>query len=233
MFLELGGKSANILLDDADLARRSTAGAPSACTRGQGCAITTRMLVPRARYDEARRDAQTIFESLPYGDPAEPRADLGPVISQAQRERVLGYVETGKREGARLVTGGGSRRGCRAGSIVEPTLFADVDHRMRRSRRRRSSARARVIPYDGDDDAVRIANDSMLRPLAGRCSADRERAISVSRHRIRAGTVNVNAGNAFDAGRAVRRLQAERHRSRDGHRGVRGVPADKDRGHPA
>ena len=198
VFLELGGKSANILLDDADFGQALYGGLAVCYHAGQGCSIPTRMLVPRARVEEAVEALKTIFESLPYGDPDSREQILGPVISQAQRERVLGYVDTGKREGARLVTGGGIPPRLPRGFYVEPTLFAGVDNRMRIAQEEIFGPVLAVIAHDGDDDAVRIANDSIYGLAGAVHSADRERALAVAR-RLRAGTVNVNTGNAFDA----------------------------------
>jgi len=198
VFLELGGKSANILLDDADFSQALYGGLAVCYHAGQGCSIPTRMLVPRTRLEEAVETLKTIFESLPYGDPGSREQILGPVISQAQRERVLGYVDIGRREGARLVTGGGIPPRLPRGFYVEPTLFAGVENRMRIAQEEIFGPVLTVIAHDGDNDAVRIANDSIYGLAGAVHSADRERAISVAR-RLRAGTVNVNSGNAFDA----------------------------------
>ena len=198
VFLELGGKSANILLDDADFSQALYGGLAVCYHAGQGCSIPTRMLVPRTRLEEAVETLKTIFESLPYGDPGSREQILGPVISQAQRERVLGYVDIGRRVGARLVTGGGIPPRLPRGFYVEPTLFAGVENRMRIAQEEIFGPVLTVIAHDGDNDAVRIANDSIYGLAGAVHSADRERAISVAR-RLRAGTVNVNSGNAFDA----------------------------------
>jgi aldehyde dehydrogenase (NAD+) len=198
VFLELGGKSANILLDDADFGQALHGGLAVCYHAGQGCSIPTRMLVPRAQLEEAVVTLKTMFESLPYGDPDSREQILGPVISKAQRERVLGFVDTGKREGARLVTGGGIPPHLPRGFYVEPTLFAGVDNRMRIAQEEIFGPVLAVIAHDGDDDAVRIANESIYGLAGAVHSADRERALSVAR-RLRAGTVNVNTGNAFDA----------------------------------
>ena len=128
VFLELGGKSAKIMLEDADLASAVPISAMGVCTHsGQGCAITTRLLVHRSRYDEAVQMAADSMAAVTYGDPWDPGNLQGPLISAKQRERVLGYIEKGKAEGARLVCGGGvRRRSLPKGYFVEPTLFADV-----------------------------------------------------------------------------------------------------------
>ncbi len=198
VFLELGGKSANILLDDASFGQSLYGGLAVCYHAGQGCSIPTRMLVPRARLAEAVGTLKTIFESLPYGDPDSREQILGPVISQAQRERVLGYVEIGRREGARLVTGGGIPPRLPRGYYLEPTLFDGVDNRMRIAQEEIFGPVLAVIAHDGDDDAVRIANDSIYGLAGAVHSADQERALSVAR-RLRAGTININQGNAFDA----------------------------------
>ena len=198
VFLELGGKSANILLDDANFGQALYGGLAVCYHAGQGCSIPTRMLVPRARLKESVATLKTIFESLPYGDPDSREQILGPVISQAQRERVLAYIDVGRREGARLVTGGGIPPRLPRGYYLEPTLFDGVDNRMRIAQEEIFGPVLAVIAHDGDDDAVRIANDSIYGLAGAVHSADQERALSVAR-RIRAGTININQGNAFDA----------------------------------
>jgi aldehyde dehydrogenase (NAD+) len=198
VFLELGGKSANILLDDADFGQALLSGLAVCYHAGQGCSIPTRMLVPRARLEEAVATLKQAFENLPYGDPASREQILGPLISQSQRERVLGYVEIGRREGARLVSGGRIPPRLPRGFYIEPTLFSEVDNRMRIAQEEIFGPVLAVIAHDGDDDAVRIANDSIYGLAGAVHSADRERALAVAR-RLRAGTVNVNTGNAFDA----------------------------------
>src|SRR6202043_2489747 len=127
VFLELGGKSANVVLDDADFPS-ALAGAGMVCMHsGQGCAITTRLLLPRSRYDEGVDLVRKEFESFPYGDPTDASNLAGPLINARQRERVLGYIEKGKADGARLVVGGGVPDQFPKGYFVEPTLFVDVD----------------------------------------------------------------------------------------------------------
>jgi len=198
VFLELGGKSAFIVLDDADFARV----VPSAAFMvlyhaGQGCACFTRLLVPRSRYDEAISMLKPAFEAMPYTDPTNEYAIMGPLISERQRERVLNYIKIGVEEGARLVTGGGVPEG-QTGFYVQPTLFADVDNSMRIAQEEIFGPVLVVIPYDGDDDAVRIANDSIFGLSGGIASASNERALAVAR-RIRTGTYAVNGGMYFAA----------------------------------
>lgn len=127
VFLELGGKSAHVVLDDADFASVLPMGAMTCVHGGQGCAITTRLLLPRSRYEEGLAILKAAFEKWNYGDPTNPTNLQGPQISRRQQERVLGYIEKGKKDGARLVTGGGVPKHLPKGFYVEPTLFVDVD----------------------------------------------------------------------------------------------------------
>jgi aldehyde dehydrogenase (NAD+) len=192
VFLELGGKSAHIVLDDADLEATLPFAAFSFVHAGQGCAMTMRWLIPRDRYQQAVELAQAATESLAWGDPSDPSNLMGPLINARQRERVLGYIEKGKAEGARLVTGGG-RGPHEKGYYVEPTLFADVDNSMTIAREEIFGPVLTLLPFDDDDDAVRIANDSDYVLSGGVSSASLERAESVAR-RLRTGTVGVNGG---------------------------------------
>jgi aldehyde dehydrogenase (NAD+) len=197
VFLELGGKSANVVLDDVDLAK-NLAGIGMICTHaGQGCAITTRLLLPRSRYEEGVALAKTSFENLAYGDPTNPAHLMGPVVSRKQRDRVLGYIEKGRQEGARVVTGGGVPKHLPKGFYVEPTLFADVDPDATIAQEEIFGPVLVVIPYEDDDDAVRIANRSLYGLSGAVSSASEERALAVAR-RIRAGTLSVNGGMWFD-----------------------------------
>jgi aldehyde dehydrogenase (NAD+) len=197
VFLELGGKSAQIVLDDADFSK-VLPGVAFICTHaGQGCAITTRLLLPRSRYEEGLALAKASFEKLAYGDPTNPAHMMGPVVSKKQHQRVLSYIEKGKREGARLLTGGGVPKHLAKGFYVEPTLFADVDPDATIAQEEIFGPVLAVIPYENDDDAVRIANDSIY-GLSGAVSSESEsRALDVAR-RIRTGTLSVNGGMWFD-----------------------------------
>lgn len=189
--LELGGKSAMIVLDDADFPT-ALQGASFVCYHsGQGCVLTTRLLVPRSRYDEAIAILEPIYRDVAYGDPTDIKNVMGPQINAAQRDRVLSYIEKGKAEGARLVVGGGKPSQVEKGYFVEPTLFADVDNAMTIAQEEIFGPVLVVIPYEDDDDAVRIANDSPYGLSGAVISASTERALSVAR-RIRTGTVNVN-----------------------------------------
>jgi len=196
VFLELGGKSATIVLDDADLPSAVLNGLGVCYHAGQGCVIQTRMLLPRSRYDEGVDILGTLMGSMPYGDPQREDVIMGPVISKAQRDRVLGYVQTGIDEGARLVCGGKAAPDQPSGWFVEPTLFADVDNAMTIAQEEIFGPVLVVIPYDDDDDAVRIANDNRYGLSGGVHSASMERALGVAR-RIRTGTIGINGGGAF------------------------------------
>jgi len=198
LFLELGGKSADIILDDTDFGTRLPGGAMVCMHGGQGCAMPTRMLLPRSRYDEGIEILAEAFRNVPYGDPTDPGNIQGPQISAKQRERVLGYIETGVKEGARLVVGGGRPAHLDKGWFVEPTLFADVDNSMTIAREEIFGPVLVVVPFDDDDDAVRIANDNQY-GLAGMVtSASEERALAVA-GRIRAGSLSVNGGVGYGA----------------------------------
>jgi aldehyde dehydrogenase (NAD+) len=197
VFLELGGKSAQIFLDDADLLKLVPAAGAGICMHGgQGCAITTRMLLPKSHYDEAIDILKTAFENVPYGDPTDPGNIMGPLVNARQRDRVLGYIEKGKAEGAKLLVGGGRPSHLDTGYYVEPTLFVDVDPDATIAQEEIFGPVLCVLKYDGDDDAVRIANNSMYGLSGSVTSASLERAEAVAR-RIRTGTVSVNGGMWF------------------------------------
>jgi len=176
VFLELGGKSANVVLDDADFPS-TLAGAGMVCMHsGQGCAITTRLLLPRSRYDEGVAIVKEAFESFPYGDPEDAGNLAGPLINARQRERVLGYIEKGY--------------------YVQPTLFVDVDPNSTIAQEEIFGPVLSVIPFDDDDDAVRIANNSRYGLSGAVTSKSLDRALGVAR-RIRTGTLAVNGGQWF------------------------------------
>ncbi len=195
-FLELGGKSAHIVLDDVDLSKIAGSVATVCVHGGQGCAIPTRLLLPRTRYAEGVEIAKAAFESVPYGDPTNPAHLQGPQISRKQQERVLAYIEKGVGEGARLVTGGGVPAHLPRGYFVEPTLFADVDPDSTIAQEEIFGPVLCVIPYEDDDDAVRIANNSIYGLSGAITSASEERALAVAR-RIRTGTLAINGGQWF------------------------------------
>ncbi len=202
VFLELGGKSAAVVLDDADLSA-AVAGCAFAVSvhAGQGCALTTRLVVPRRRYDEAVEVAAATMAAIGARDPADPGTVCGPVISARQRDRVKGYLDLAVEEGGRFATGGGlaEQEGDLAGGFwIEPTVIAGLDNSARVAREEIFGPVLTVIPHDGDDDAVRIANDSPYGLSGSVDSGDPERAWAVAA-RIRTGTVGVNGGLWFGA----------------------------------
>ena len=197
-FLELGGKSATIVLDDADLALAAIMGMSACFHAGQGCAIQTRMLLPRSRYDEGVELLTQMFSAVPYGDPQRPDVMMGPLISRKQRDRVLGYIEKGKSEGATLALGGGQPEHLEKGWYVEPTLFTDVDNSMTIAQEEIFGPVLCVIPYEDEDDAVRIANDSIYGLSGGIFSGSVERSLAVAR-RIRTGSLAINGGAPYGA----------------------------------
>lgn len=193
--LELGGKSAHIVLDDADFASIAYQAFSTCFHAGQACATLSRLLVPRSRYDEAIEAVTPGFAMVKYGDPTDPEVIMGPVISQRQHERVLGYIEKGVAEGARLVTGGRRPAHLDKGWYVEPTLFVDVENSMTIAREEIFGPVLVVIPYEDDDDAVRIANDNDYGLAGAVTSASQERALAVA-SRMRTGSVAINGGIA-------------------------------------
>ncbi len=197
VFLELGGKSATVVLDDAEFEKVLPGQAMTCVHGGQGCAITTRLLLPRSRYEEGLAIVQAAFEGWSYGDPTNPANLQGPQISRRQQQRVLGYLEKGRAEGARVLVGGGAPDHLPKGFYVEPTLFADVDPKSTIAQEEIFGPVLCVTPYEDDDDAVRIANDSIYGLSGAVASSDDERALSVAR-RIRTGTLALNGGQWFD-----------------------------------
>ncbi|WP_295559422.1 aldehyde dehydrogenase family protein [uncultured Hyphomicrobium sp.] len=190
---ELGGKSANIILEDADF-EKAVAGGTRHCfnNSGQSCNAPTRMLVPEGRMTEAAEIAAAVADGLRVGDPREKGIDLGPVVNRIQWDKIQRLIETGAAEGARLAAGGPGRpQGLNKGFYVRPTVFADVAPDMTIAREEIFGPVLSILPYKDEDDAVRIANDTPY-GLAGYVSAGNEdRARAVAR-RIRAGNVNLN-----------------------------------------
>jgi aldehyde dehydrogenase (NAD+) len=158
LFLELGGKSADIVLDDTDFEAKLSMAWVVCMHGGQGCVMLTRMLLPRSRFDEGIAIMEEGFRNVPYGDPTNPANIQGPQISALQRERVLGYIEKGTAEGARIVVGGGRPAHLEKGYYVEPTLFADVENSMTIAQEEIFGPVLVVVPFDDDDDAVRLAS---------------------------------------------------------------------------
>ena len=193
--LELGGKSANVILDDADLTRAVSSGVANCYfNSGQTCSAHTRMLVPKARHDEAVAIAKATAEKFQPGDPKAAGTRLGPLISATQRERVRGYIQKGIEEGATLVTGGADApAGLETGYFVAPTVFANVNNQMTIAQEEIFGPVLSIIPYEDEDDAVRIANDTVYGLAGGVWSSDPERAKRVAR-RLRTGQVEINGG---------------------------------------
>ena len=192
--LELGGKSAFVILDDAPFEKAVPAGAKNAMLNsGQTCSAWTRMIVPRARLAEAEQLAAQTLAQLKIGDPLDPGTKLGPLISDMQRQRVEGYIAQGRKEGARLVAGGGRPAAFAKGFFVEPTLFSDVQSKMTIAQEEIFGPVLSILPYDTEDDAVRIANDTVYGLAGGVWSSDPARAMSVAR-RMRTGQVDINGG---------------------------------------
>ncbi|GGY16944.1 aldehyde dehydrogenase [Streptomyces minutiscleroticus] len=198
--LELGGKSAAIVLDDADLdAMAEGLKFLSFANNGEACVAHTRILVHRSRYDEAVAKLKDLVESLTVGDPMDPETFIGPMVRADQQARVRSYIETGIREGARLVAGGPEvPAGLEDGYYVTPTLFADVDNSMTIAQEEIFGPVLVVIPFDDDDHAVRIANDSPYGLGGGVWTTDESRALEIAR-KVRTGTFSVNgAPFSFD-----------------------------------
>jgi aldehyde dehydrogenase (NAD+) len=198
VFLELGGKSAMIVCDDADFPAVVPMGSIVCMHAGQGCAMQTRMLLPRSRYEEGVELIMAGMSQFPYGDPQDPGMMMGPLVSEKQMNRVLGYIEKGQEEGAKLVLGGKRPTHLPKGWFVEPTLFIDVDNSMTIAQEEIFGPVLCVIPYDDDDDAVRIANESSYGLSGGVFSASEERATNIAR-RVRTGSISVNGGIWYGA----------------------------------
>jgi acyl-CoA reductase-like NAD-dependent aldehyde dehydrogenase len=192
--LELGGKSPFIVLEDAPFEKAIPAGVNHCMQNsGQTCSAWTRMLVPRSRHDEAVELAKGQLGKLTLGNPFDQATKLGPLVSAAQREVVLGYIEQGKKEGARLVAGGGRPAAFARGFYVEPTIFTNVDNRMTIAQEEIFGPVLAIVPYDTEEDAIRIANDSPYGLAGGVWAATPERALRVARQ-LRTGQVDVNGG---------------------------------------
>lgn len=195
--LELGGKSAAILLPDMDIAASIPSLAFSGLMNtGQGCVAQTRILAPRSHYDEILEALVAHVRTMTVGDPTDPAIQLGPLISQRQRERVEGYIAKGKAEGARLVLGGGRPEGLDKGWFVEPTIFADVDNASTIAREEIFGPVLSVIPYDTEDEAVALANDSDYGLAGSVWTTDVEHGAEIAA-RVRTGTYAIN-WYAFD-----------------------------------
>lgn len=195
VFLELGGKSAHIILDDADIGFASFMCISVCFNAGQGCALATRMLAPRSQYEQVVEAAKAAFESVKLGDPFSRQQFMGPLVNKRQQQRVLQYIEKGKAEGARLVCGGIVPAGLEQGNYVAPTIFADVSNDMTIAQEEIFGPVLVIIPYDTEAEAIQIANDSIYGLSGAIFSKDQDRALRVARQ-IRTGTMNIN-GAAF------------------------------------
>ena len=198
--LELGGKSAALVLEDADLeAAMQGLRFGALGNNGEACILQTRILAPRSRYEEVVTAVKVMVESLKVGDPSAPDTFIGPMIRRDQQQRVIDYITIGIKEGARPVTGGPEiPEGLEQGNYVTPTVFADVDNSMRIAQEEIFGPVLAVIAYDDEDDAVRIANDSEYGLSGGIWTTDPDRALAVAR-RLRTGTVSLNgAPMSFD-----------------------------------
>ncbi|MFI7315555.1 aldehyde dehydrogenase [Streptomyces venezuelae] len=190
--LELGGKSAAVILPDADAATAVAGITPFAwMINGQACVAQTRILVPRTRYDEFAEAFAAAASALKVGDPLDPATELGPLVAQRQQQRSLDYIRIGQEEGAKILAGGGRPAGLDRGWYVEPTLFGGVDNSMRIAREEIFGPVICLLPYGEEDEAVQIANDSDYGLSGSVWTADTERGIDIAR-RVRTGTYSVN-----------------------------------------
>ncbi|SFO35312.1 aldehyde dehydrogenase family protein [Sphingomonas sp. OK281] len=195
VFLELGGKSAKIVLDDAPNFAMDVAQTMLVFHAGQGCAVQSRLLVPKSRYEEAKGILKHAYASFGdnWGVFDEPKHIMGPVVSRRQMERVMSYIELGQREGATMIAGGKMRPDKGGGYFIEPTCFVDVTNDMRIAQEEIFGPVLVVIPFEDDEDAIRIANDSDYGLGGGVSSGDLDRAMKIAK-RVRTGTMSVNGG---------------------------------------
>ena len=202
MFLELGGKSVAIVLDDANPAAIIGAAIGVCVHAGQACAATTRMLVHRSLYDEAVTTVTAAYQAVPVGDPAQPETLVGPVISAAQKDRVLSAIEQARRDGATIAVGGGPVENLPAhlsgGHFVQPTVVVGVDNSTAIAQQEVFGPVLIVMPFDDDDEAVRVANDSAYGLAGAVISRSMERGMNIAR-RIRTGSFGVNGGMFYGA----------------------------------
>jgi len=194
VFLELGGKSAAVVLDDYDVAVAAALTAFSVCVHaGQGCALTTRLIVPRGRYDDAVAASAQAMRGVTVGDPADPATVCGPVISAAQRDRIESYLRSAAADGGSFACGGGRAAGRPGGYWIEPTVIAGLGNAARAAREEIFGPVLVVLAHDGDDHAVALANDSPYGLSGAVFGTDPARARAMA-SRIRAGTIGINGG---------------------------------------
>jgi acyl-CoA reductase-like NAD-dependent aldehyde dehydrogenase len=194
VFLELGGKSAFVMLDDGDPNMAGMfCGFAATSHSGQGCAITSRLLVPRDQYDDVVDITRQMMSSVKYGDPTDPENMMGPLINARQREKVAGYVDRAIADGAKAVLGGKAPDHLPKGYYYEPTILVGADENSAVAQEELFGPVLVVLPHDGDEDAVRLANNSIFGLSGAVLSADHQRALKVARG-IRSGTISVNGG---------------------------------------
>jgi aldehyde dehydrogenase (NAD+) len=198
--LELGGKSAAIILDDADVAATAkTLQMASFANSGQVCTARTRILAPRSRYEEVVSTIAETARSLRVGDPSDPATEIGPLALRRQRDTVLEYIKIGIEEGARLVTGGAPPADRSCGFYIQPTVFADVSSSMRIAQEEIFGPVVCVMRYEDEDEAVRLANDSVFGLSGSVFTSDLSRGLGIAR-RIQSGTFGINTfGNDISA----------------------------------
>ncbi|WP_338696057.1 aldehyde dehydrogenase [Streptomyces sp. Q6] len=190
--LELGGKSAAVVLPDADLESTVAGVVPAAwMNNGQACVAQTRILLPRSRYDEFAEAFTAAASALVVGDPLDPATQVGPLVAKRQQRRNLDYIRIGQEEGAKVLTGGGVPQGYEQGAYVEPTLFGDVHNGMRIAREEIFGPVICLLPYGDETEAVKIANDSDYGLSGSVWTADVAHGIDIARQ-VRTGTYNVN-----------------------------------------
>jgi len=197
--LELGGKSAAVLLDDVDLSQALPMLLPNAImNNGEACIAQTRILAPRDRYQEVVDALVESVSAMKVGDPLDPSVEVGPLVAERQRDRVEGYIKVGQEEGAKVAVGGGRPAGISKGWFVEPTVFVDVDNSMRIAQEEIFGPVLAVIPYDGgDEQAVDIANDSAYGLCGSVWTNDPDRGLKVARG-VRTGTYMLNSPIPID-----------------------------------
>jgi aldehyde dehydrogenase (NAD+) len=197
VFLELGGKSSYILLEDADFAAYLPIAAATACfNSGQSCTLSSRLLVPRSRLAEALEILKASMEAFPYGDPWDPNVFQGPVSSETQRQKVLGLIRSGVDSGATLITGGGIPAHLPKGYFIEPTLLSDVDPDSKIAQEEIFGPVITVTPYDTEDEAIEISNNTIYGLSGEVAGGDLDHALRVAA-RMRTGTMTVNGGSYF------------------------------------